>query len=627
MARLEKSRIEFEGRVYEREVVVEEGGPPAWGADEQFQVVGQGLPRVDAAQRVTGRAIYTADVALPGMLYARVLRCPSPHAVLKRLDTTRAASLPGVRAVLCAENLPEVEWPGGDYLFNPVLRFQGAEVAAVAADDEDVAADALALIEAEYELLPFVLDPETALRPGAPPVHPEGNLAGGAPRRYARGDAQAALARAPVVVEGTFRTPTALHNALEPHGAVARWDQEGLTVWESTQGVFEARAQLAAALGLPLAQVRVIQQFMGGGFGAKQGASKASVIAALLSRRAGHPVKLMLDRRAENLAAGNRHATIQHLQVGAQEDGRLVALRARIVVQVGAYGEPMEVDGPVRELYACPNVETEVLAAFTNTGPTAAFRAPGYTEGMFGLERLMDELARRLKLDPLELRLRNDAERDPASGRPYSTKGLREAYLTGAELIGWPRRAARQAKQHGTVRRGLGMASQIWGGAGAPPAYALVRLNADGSADVITGAQDIGTGTRTGLTQLAAEELGLPLEEIRVELGDTRAAPYAPTSAGSMTLSSVGPAVRAAAADARQQVEALAAQMLEVDRRDLERRDGVFRVRGTQRQLSLAQVLARLGNFSIVGRGARGPNDPRYTLRTFGAQFAEVEVD
>lgn len=628
MARLIKTRVEMEGRTHEQLAVVEGEEPRPWGSDASLGVVGRPTPRVDGSERVSGRAVYTYDVALPGMLYARVLRSPHPHARIRRIDASRALALPGVRAVLTHESVPPIPWSNGANVLNAEVRFAGEEVAAVAADDPDVAADALALIDVDYEPLPFVTDAEAALRPDAPKVHPEGNLVGGKPEVYARGDLARGFAEGEVTVEATYRTQTALHNCLESHGTVAAWSGDELTVYESTQHVYGVREGIADALGLPLHKVRAICQYMGGGFGSKQEIGKHTVLAALLARETQRLVQLMLTREDENLAAGNRHPTVQRLRLGAKRDGTLTAVDLVATAAIGAYGDgAMAIAGPAREMYRCPNVRTEVRAAFTNTGPTTAFRAPGYVEGAFPLESLLDELAGRLGIDPLELRRRNYADEDPVSGRPYSAKHLDECYRLGAERIGWPGPGG-AVETSGTKRRALGVASQVWGGGGGPPAYAVVQLNSDGTAELILGGQDIGTGTKTALAMIAAEELEIGLDQLTVRLGDSAAGPYAPVSAGSMTVPSLGPAVRKAAVEAKRELREIAAGLLDVKPDEVEVRNGEVRVRGRpDRRLTFAEITGRIGHFTIVGRGSRGMNPDGLVMRTFGAQFAEVEVD
>jgi xanthine dehydrogenase YagR molybdenum-binding subunit len=384
------------------------------------------------------------------------------------------------------------------------------------------------------------------------------------------------------------------------------------------------RSELARAFGLPPDGVRVLCEYSGGAFGAKNGAGDHTFVAAELARRSGRPVRCALTRREENLAAGNRNATIQRLVAGARADGTLTALGGEFVNAVGASGWSSSVEGPMLGLYDCPNVRTTVAAARLNTPPMKAFRAPGFVEGTFGLECLLDELAAKLGIDPLELRRRNHADADPGSGQPYSGKNLMECYRR-AETH-WERRGEVRARSTATVKRGVGMATQVWYGGGGPPSYAWIRVGSDGSATVVTATQDVGTGTRTALAQIAAEELGLPLERVRIELGDTARGPYSTLSAGSSTLPSMGPAVRAAAADARRQILELAAQRYSEEQAGLSIEDGVLVSAGGGRR-PLAEVLGLLGDAQILGTGARGPNPSGMPVRTFGVHVAEVAVD
>jgi xanthine dehydrogenase YagR molybdenum-binding subunit len=604
----------------------------SWPVDAQLGVVGTPQPRREGPEKVTGRARYSYDIRLPNQLYARVLRSPYPHARIRRIDTRRAEQLPGIHAVLSSANGPDIDWYEEKCrLFATTLRFVGDEVAAVAAESEEIAEDALRLIEVEYEPLPFVLELEQAGQDGAPLVHPgKSRNRIDEPKVYSRGDPEQGLAAADVVIDQVYTTATALHNALEPHGCTADWRGDELTLYESTQGIFEVREQAAEKLGLAQHQVRVIKHHMGGGFGAKQILWKQSVIAALLSKAAGRPVQLMLDREAENLAAGNRNATRQRVRLGAKRDGTLTAIDADIQQAVGAYmvgGEASNVSGPYQRLYRCPNVRTRQEGIYINAGPSVAFRAPGYVEGAFALESALGELAGALEMDPIELRLRNYTGEDQKKKLPYSSPdSLRRCYERAAEEFGW--HSYQQPAAQGSKRWGIGFAAHDWGGAGHPPGYAWIKLNGDGTADVVTGTQDIGTGTRTGLAQVAAEELGLPLEQIRLHLGDTALGPYAPVSAGSATQATIGPAVREAAANARRQLLEAAALVLEEAPERLRVVDGEIEVSDDpDRRVSVAEVTGRIAPHMIQGHGARGPNPKDKSVRTFGAQCVEVEVD
>ncbi|HKV44284.1 MAG TPA: xanthine dehydrogenase family protein molybdopterin-binding subunit [bacterium] len=631
MPRIIKQKIEFEGRIEEREVVIEGDDLPIWSAEERFTVVGTPVTRVDGRERVSGAARYTVDLYPPGMLHGAVLRSPHAHARVVRLDTAKAERVPGVRAVLSHLNAPKIRWYNGtSWLFDPEVRFVGDEIAAVFADEAEAARDALDLIDIEYEVLPHVIDAEEAIRPGAVLVHPTGNVVDGAPERFERGNVAQALERADATVALTVRTPDQLHHSMETHGSLVEWGGDRLTIWDSTQHIFGVRRQVAGALKIPMDAVRVVSPFMGGGFGSKNGAGKYTVIAALASRRTGRPARLFNTRIEESEAAGKRPRSVQKIRLGARRDGTLTAIDYWGLSNVGAYRAiATPLSGPAKELYACPNVRTDTASVYTHTGPAAAFRAPGYVEATVALECAVEALADQLGLDPVEVRVRNHADEDQVQGRPYSSKFLREAYRLGARSIGWQRRKPTPAAPvlDGTKRRGIGVASQLWGGAGSPPAYAEIRLNVDGTAEVRIGTQDIGTGAKTALTQIAAEVLSLPIDRVRLMLGDTDF-PYSPLSAGSQTIASCGPAVRMAAEEVRKHLLDAAASVLEAAPSDIRLEAGELHVAGVpDRKISVAELTGRMGNFTIAGRGFRGANPSDVTIRTWGAQFAEVEVD
>jgi CO/xanthine dehydrogenase Mo-binding subunit len=628
MTRLVKTKTEWEGITHDQLSVIEGTTPALWPDDANLIYIGKSQPRIDGQERVSGKAKYTSDIELPGMLYAKVLRSPYPHARIKKIDISKAENLPGVRAVISYKNVPSIPWWNNTNILDTTMRFAGDEVAVVAAEDEYIAEDALNMIRVEYEILPFVLDEEESLKPGSPQIHREGNVVGGRPRYYRRGDVRKGLAEADVVIEEHFRTQAVLHNCMESHGAVAFWEGDVLTVWESTQALWNVQDDLVEAFNIPRNKVRVICEYMGGGFGSKQYSGKWSVLAAVLSRQTGRPVRLLYDRKDENLATGNRSSTIQYLKIGAKKDGTLTAMDFKALINIGALGwSTLSIEGPVQVLYACPNVRTEVTSIFTNTCPARSFRGPGYVEGNFPLESLIDELANRLDIDPIVIRLRNYAKFDQKSGLSYSAKHLDLCYQRGAEIIGW-RKPPEKRQNEGRKWRALGMASQIWGGGGGPPAYAWVRINKDGSTEVITGSQDIGTGTRTVMAQIAAEELGVDVSQITVQLGDTGKGPYDPVSWGSMTVSSVGPAVRQAAIDARKQLLDISAVFLDMMPEELELKGGKIYLHGETKALAeISEITSEIGEITILGKGSREPNQRQMEVRTFGAQFADVEVD
>ena len=607
MARLIRTEKEVEGRYTEQWVVVEgDDVLDQWPAGPG-DVVGRPAPRQDGHQRARGQAIYTADLALPGMLHAAVLRSPYARARVKKLDLSGALELPGVLGAI---------GPADCHVLQEEANFHGAPVAAVAAESLGKAREALARIEVEWEELEPLLDPEEAVR--------QKSFVDDEPRRYERGDVDAAFADADVVVEAEYRTQTVLHNSMETHQSVCRWEGDTLEVYISTQYIWGVRDSIAGQLELPPDRVRVVCNYMGGGFGSKNSPGDYTYVAIALAGKTGRPVRCALTRREENLASGNRNATIQRLRAGARSDGTLVALEAEYVNAIGWSGFSGPTYGPMEMLYACENVRTLTYGAKLNLPPNAAFRAPGFVEGTFGLECVLDELAARLELDPLELRRRNHADNDLADGRPFSSKNLLECYKRADPH--WARREEVRARSNGPVRRGTGLASQIWYGGGGPPSYAWVRVGSDGHVAVITAMQDIGTGTRTAMAQIAAEELGLPLERVRCELGDSARGPYASISAGSSTTPSMGPAVRAAAADAARQILEIAAQRYHLEERVLSLKDGNV-VSADGGSWPLEEVTGLLDDAQILGKGARGPNPAGMRVLTFGIQVADVAVD
>src|SRR5258708_5578871 len=507
-----RTTSEFEGEMREETALVDGKDIRPWAGGDTLGVVGRRHTRVDGVARVTGQATYTQDLYLPGMLHVRVLRSPYPRARVRTVDASRALAVAGVRGVLHRFNAPRAGFRGEEPIVGEEGRFVGDEVAAIAADTEETAAAALRLMDVEYEILPFVPDLEEAMSDGAPRLDEKGNVTQSG--SYERGDTKRAFAESKVTVEATYRTSTQLHNSLETHGAVARWDGDELTVWESTQHVFGVRAGVQAALRIPFSDIRVHCDYMGGGFGSKGGAGKYTIIAALVARQLGAPVRCVLPRDEENLAAGNRSATYQTVKIAARGK-RIVAIEHLSWSNAGQGRWVADPTGPTNGLYDIPNVRTRSYKVVTSLGALASFRAPGYVEGTFALDQAIDELADRMGEDPLALRRRHIASRvDPVSGLRYSLKRLAACYDIGEKEIGWGHRKAEGTRGSAPHRRrGYGMASQLWGGSGLPPAYATVHLNPGGTAVLRCGPQAIGTGPRTLRPQLAAEDFG-------AELGD-----------------------------------------------------------------------------------------------------------
>jgi xanthine dehydrogenase YagR molybdenum-binding subunit len=610
--------------------------PEPWG---KTRIVGERLARVDGYARVSGTAVYPSDVILPGMLYGAILRSPHPHALVKKVDTAQAAAMPGVRAVLSAATPgADLVWPWDkevkSKLFDPHCRFEGEAVAAVAADTPYQARDALRAIRVEYEVLPFVVDERQALAAGAPQIHSGGNRVK-PPEIYSRGDVAKGFAEADVVLERQYRTESELHTPMELHGCVANWEGNALTLWESTQGVYAVQAGVAEVLGMPLSRVRVIGHYVGGGFGSKLRPGKYTVIAALLAKMTARPVKLFLSREETFLAVGNRPPANMKLKAGVRKDGTLTALEFTATASGGAYpaGGTSLLDWLVRDLYLCPNVRTETADLYINGGPARPFRAPGHPQCSWALEQMMDELAERIGMDPVELRLKNIPE--VSQGRegspPYTTTGLRACIEQGAEAFGWrqARRQAVQADGRGRLRRGVGMGCCLWAaGGGRPPATAIVKLFADGSVNLNIGASDIGTGTKTVMALVVAEELGIDSGVIQIENADTGTTQYATPSGGSKTVPTEAPAVRAAAVELKRQLLEMAAEDLGVPAAGLDFESGEIVVRSDRaKKIALTEVSRLKARGVAVGVGYRGPNPEGQVVNPFAAQFCEVEVD
>src|SRR5439155_5755802 len=522
------------------------------------------------------------------------------------IDLEPARGARGVRAVIGpADEAERTDEPG----------YVGQAVAAVAADTFGQAQAAVERIVVQWDVLEPLLDPDEAVRQ-------ESFVSDVV--KYERGDFERGLGEADVVVEAEYRTQVVVHNSLETHQAVCHWEDNGITIYISTQYIWGIRRDMARHLGLPQDKVRVICHAMGGGFGAKNGPGDYTPIAAELAKRTNRPVRCALTRREENVAAGNRNATIQRLSLGVRSDGTLTALGGEFVNAVGFSGWSMTTEGPMQMLYACDNLRTVNYGAQLNTPPNAAFRAPGFVEGTFALECLLDELAAKLDVDPLELRKRNYADSDLLDGRPFSSKNLAECYRRAEPH--WAKRDEVRARSEGPWKHGIGLASQIWYGGGGPPSYAWIRLGADGRVQVVTAMQDIGTGTRTAMAQIAAEELGVPLEHVQVSLGDSARGPFASISAGSSTIPSMGPAVRSAAADAKRQLVEIAAQRFQLDERVLDVENGQI-VSSDGSAWPPTEVTGLLEDGQILGKGARGPNPAGMQVLTFGVQVAEVAVD
>jgi xanthine dehydrogenase molybdenum-binding subunit len=620
--------------------------PPPLG--RELSVIGRSLDRRDALDKVTGAAMYSSDMTLPGLLHAKILRSPHAHARIVRIDTSRAAALPGVHAVLSLENTRG--WHTYWYMiaqpaFPEELAYAGQEVALVAAETVDIALEALGLIEVEYEVLPAVLTPRESMAPDAPRVpvldveRPrEGNVQQPVYLR-ARGDVARGLAEADLVSESRFSLPTQYHVDIQTRCCIADWDGRRLTVYEASQGVWNVKRELAKSLGLEEEQVRVVVQNMGGGFGSKAGAQRVVHYAARLAMLAGRPVRLELTRPEEFLSHPRRYAGEVTMRLGARRDGTLTAIDAEIVLDIGSgslyAGRYSMTLHQISELYRCPNVRVRIVAVYTNTTPTGPQRGVLDPIATFSTEAAIDDLAARLGLDPLAVRMTNYAADfqgldDTTPALPYTSKHLDACLAAVAEAIGWRERDRPRAPSRGAVRRGVGLAAYCIERGGYAPfsAKADVVARPDGSVEVQAGVVEIGAGQITVLPMIAAEELGLPADRIRIHHGDTDGTHYAPSSHASRITSEVGPAVLQAASLVRRRLCELVADRLEVSPLDLVAADERIHVRGApERGVTFTEACALMTEPEIRATGSRAPNPDDVIFRLFGAHGAEVEVD
>ena len=623
-----KSKIFFEEEFEEKlaEVPTDPKGP--WPANDNLKIIGKPVSRIDGYDKVSGTAVYTFDINLPRMAQARILRSAVPHAKIKKIDTGKAESLPGVLGILSSNNAQEIKWFNTSSLFDTHLRYQGDEIACVVAESEAIALKALKLIKVEFDELPFTVDAKEAMGEKAPKIYDEGNIQGGKPFEYARGDVDKAFQEADAIVEDTFDTQVAIHNPTEVHCSVVNWDGDDLTVWDSTQAIYGVRDTVADALKMPASKVRIIKKYMGGGFGSKLECGKYTVMAALLARKIGRPVRIVVDRKEMNLAVGNRPNSVQKLKLAASKDGTLTAISHYSYGAIGGYEGGAGCSWPARQMYKCDNVKVEEYSVFTNTGPTRPFRAPGYPQGIFALDSAIDMLAEKIRMNPLEFRMKNNAEKHPMWNAPFTSKLLKEAYEQGAKAIGWDKRNNQPGADKGPVKKGMGMASQIWWGGGGPPSHAVLKLNRDGSARVIAGTQDLGTGTYTFMAQIVHEVLDIPMDKIEVILGDTAVGPYCPSSGGSTTAPSVSPAVRDAAENMKIKLLEAAAAQLESEKKNLVYVNGLISdTSNPEKKIDIPGLMGKMGEQTITTTGSREANPEGYITQTFGAQFAKVEVD
>ena len=621
---------------------------------QEYSVVGKRLPRLDGPAKATGQAPFTGDLTLPRLLQGKILRSPFPHARILNIDTSRAVSLPGVKAVVTGQDtlgrkynvLRFKESFADEYpLAMDKVRFMGDPVAAVAAVDEDTAQEALELIRVEYERLPAVFDPEEALKPGAPNIHDHAGDNVSRKITLSFGDVDGLMAAAYHVREDTFVTQTQSHVPLEGHACVASYDPSGhLTVWTSTQIPYLIKKDVALTLGLDDSRVRVILPHVGGGFGGKSdGMTTLDFAASLLSQKSGRPVKILYGREEEFIGTRRRHPDIIWMKTGVDREGRIVARDVRCIMDGGGYNSY----GPASILlvgiflnlpYRYQSYRYRGVRAYTNKPPGAAMRGHGAPQGHFASDIQLDIIAHEIGMDPLEIRLRNalEAGETTLAGFKILSSSFAGCIREVAARVNWHERRGKLG-----LYRGIGIGcSGFPSGAGFRqrpdvPTYssAVVRINEDGTVAVLSGAADTGQGSDTLLLQIAAEELGANPEEVKFVRADTDITPADLGSYASRTTVFAGNAVKGAAAEVKKQILPVAAEELEANPADLEASGGFIYVRGTpEKRVAFSKVAKKAIDNNkgrpVVGRAAYDPPDKmNYATYTFGAQVAEVEID
>ena len=614
-----------------------------------YAVIGASPIKVDGIEKVTGAAMYGADYNWPGTLIGRIKRSPYAHARVTTIDTTKALALPGVAAVLTFEDVPQSKHAGlpvprtgslavDQNILTGVARFWGDGIAAVAAVSEEIAEEALDLIEIEYELLPVVLNVADALQVDAPLIHgTEGNLVV-PPIIVEHGDIAAGFAAADYIFEGTYSTGRPAHAYMEPNVCVCRFDQNGkLTVWSSTQGAFSVRRIMSEVLDIPLHKIQVIVEHMGGGFGSKQDLYQHEFVCALLAKKTGRPVKMEYTRKETFMATKTRHPVTVHLKQGLKKDGTLTAREALYVSNTGGYsshGPGITAVGTIdlSSLYRCAeNWRLEGRSIYTNAPVAGAYRGYGAVQGFFALDVQMDEMAAMLGMDPVAFRVKNavsEGDLSPSGHRLHSDS-LAKCLQRGADEVGWVDKWQPPEAKSGRIRGGLGVGTEMHS-AGAYPdikevSGAILKMNEDGTVNLLTGVADLGTGALTAMAQIAAEELGTSLADITVIAGDTDVVPYDSGAYASRSTFIGGKAVQIAASELKQKVLTLAAQKLKFPVSDLDIENGWI-TRSGQPQISIKDLIQGEGGEPAHALVSEVTHKSKVAY-SFAAHFAEVEVD
>ena len=602
--------------------------------------IGQAVIRKDGPAKVTGRAKYAAEFDAKNVAHAVMVTSTIAQGRIVRMDTAQAERAPGVVKILTPDNAPKLAQGGKAAVHPPAGRvltllqddqvhYNNQPIAVVVAETLNQAIFAGSLIKVRYQAAPAKLD----FKAGFGDAHPGGH--GKDPADLSKNSIDEALRSAEVTVDAIYTTPMENHNPMEPHATMAVWEGEKLTLYDATQYISGVKQTVAKALGIPDDDVRVLCPFTGGGFGSKGSTWSHVVLAAMAAKSCGRPVKLVVERSQMFGPVGGRPQTCQHIVLGAKRDGTLVGVRHDCYSHTSMIEDFTEPSSKAtRMLYASPAISTSQRLVQLAVGTPTFQRAPGEATGTFSLEIAMDELAAKLNMDPIELRLKNYAEKDPTSGKPFSSKHLRECYTTGAERFGWSKRKPEpRSMREGHELVGYGMATATYG-ANRSGAMANVRFETSGRVTVESGSQDLGTGTYTIMAQTAAATLNMSIDLVDAKLGDTKL-PKAPVSGGSQSAASVTPAVQTAAEQARLKLFTMAGDMAGsplhgVNAEEMQLKDGtVSRKSSPGAGVSVASLLAMGGNQPVEATGAAQPEQDaeQYALHSFGAVFAEVAVD
>ncbi len=599
-------------------------------AERELKFVGQNVPRVDGIEKVTGKAKFTGDLAIPGMLHGKILRSPYPHARLININTKQAEALPGVAAVLTAADISDIDpyYNGRPVIAIQKVRYGGEPVAAVAAVDEETAQEALSLITVDYEELPAAVGLEAALRGGAPLIHDNSSNNICSHERVEKGNIEEGFAEADEIFEDRFTFPMVYHYTMEPHSVIADFNEEGITVWSSAQHPFQVRADIARIFGVSLANVRLVISYLGGGFGSKS-YTKFEPLVVALARKVKRPVRICLSV-SESMLTVRRHAVQVRLKTGVKRDGNLVAREAEIYLDTGGYadnGPAVAIRAATRVLgpYRIPHIRSDAYSVYTNSGSAGSFRAIGAPQTIFAGESQMDIIASRLGIDPAELRLKNLLKKGEEL-RP-KLRAIDANLASGLKKLlsasQWKKRARRKDAA-------VGLAVGATNAGATPISVAMVRLQVDGCVTVLAGSTEMGQGVRTVFSQLVAEELTIPLESIRLGGADTSVTPYDSSTGSSRSTTLMGLAVQAAARDLKKQLVKIAAEAFGVRANQVQVIDGGL-VCGEAKMSFKEALQCRFGGpgGELIGRGDVGP-EITGSLPVFweiGMGSAELDVD